>query len=317
MIVPHLPAQEKDSGLVWPMPPDKPRIKFLQTISSLEKFQPKKGFFAKILSFITGGERPSQWLVQPVGIAIAPDGRIIIADPGANCLHVLNLKEGEYDAITETKYGKFISPVGLAFASDGTLYVSDSQRGDVISFDHDLNAHGEFKGPLHRPAGILIEHDTLYVVDVGGHDISMFDRSGTFLGSFGHRGTEDGEFNYPVQLAANNSLYVVDGLNYRIQKFDFGWNHTLTFGSQGTVAGKFSSPKGIALDSDSDIYVTDALMDNFQIFNPAGQLLLVVGRKGVGDGEFMSPGGITIDASDKIYIVETLNKRIQIFQYLK
>jgi len=310
-------AQDEGKKLVWPSPPDKARIQYIQTISSLENFHPRKSFLSKLFGFITGGERPSPWMVQPVGIAIAPDGRLFVADPGANCVHILDLSEGKYDAITETKYGKFASPVGVAFGGDGSMYVSDSQRGDVILFDRDLNVRGEITGPLSRPAGLLVFRNALYVVDVGNHDVAVFDLDGKFLRAFGHRGTADGEFNYPVALAGRDSLYIVDALNYRIQKFGPDGTHDLTFGSQGTVAGKFASPKSIALDSDGNVYVTDALMDNIQIFDSQGRLLLVVGQHGTQPGEFMSPGGIAIDFGNKICVVETLNKRIQIFQYLK
>lgn len=310
-------AQVSDSSRVWPSAPDPARIKHVQTISSPVGFKQENGFFSKILNFFAGGESGAQWFVQPVGIAVSPDGRIVVADPGANCIHIINIEKKEYDFITETKFGKFISPVGVAFASDGTLYVSDAQRGDIIVFDNDFDPDYQIKGELKRPTGLSIIGDKLYVVDTGEHKIVVFDRKGRYLSSFGQRGNGSGEFNFPIQLAARDSLLVLDGLNYRVQKFDLNGKFGSTFGRQGNIAGRFAAPKGVALDSDGDIYVTDALMDNFQIFDPNGRLLLIVGGKGYLDGQFMSPGGIAIDRNDKVYIVETLNKRIQIFQYLK
>jgi DNA-binding beta-propeller fold protein YncE len=313
-------GQSDSTRLAWPSPPERGRIVHVQTISSLESLQPKKGFFSKILSLFAGNDRSARWLVQPVGIAVGPDGRIVIADPGANCLHIINPVEKEYDVISDTKFGKLMSPVGVAFAPDGTLYVSDSQRGDIIVFDRDLDADVQIKGQLNRPTGIQIVGNKLYVVDTGEHKVVVFDLKGTYLSSFGQRGAGIGEFNYPLQIAERSDtsgLFVLDGLNYRVQKFDAGGKFASTFGRQGNVAGRFSSPKSIALDSDGNIYVTDALMDNIQVFNSNGELLLVVGKKGMKDGEFLSPGGICVDRNDKIYVVETLNKRIQIFQYVK
>lgn len=319
VLAPMVAAAQSDSvRLVWPSPPDQARIKHVQTISSLESFHSKKGFFAKLLGFFAGSETTPRWLVQPVGIAVSPvDGRILIADPGANCIHMINPVEKEYDFIAETKYGKFISPVGLALAPDGTLFVSDSERGDIIVFDHNLDAESQIKGPFTRPTGLQVISDKLYVVDAGQHKIVILDLHGKYLSSFGQRGTDAGEFNFPLQIAARESIYVVDGLNYRVQKFDLNGRFASTLGQHGNIAGRFASPKGIALDSDGDVYVTDALMDNFQIFSPTGHLLLIVGHNGTRDGEFMSPGGITIDRTDKIYVAETLNKRVQVFQYVK
>jgi hypothetical protein len=310
-------AQQDSAMLVWPSPPDRPRVKHLLTISSLESLQSKKGFFSKLISFFTGDESTPRWLVQPVGIAVSADGRIVIADPGAHCLHIINPVKKEYDFIAETKFGKFESPVGLAFAPGGKLYVSDSQRGDIIVLDEDFDAQKEIKDSLSRPTGLLVVGTKLYVVNTGMHGIAVFDLEGNYVSSFGQRGAGGGEFNYPLSLAFRDSLYVVDGLNYRIEKLDVNGRYGSSIGQHGNVAGRFASPKGIAVDSDGNIYVTDALMDNIQIFNPAGQLLLIVGQKGSANGEFQSPGGIAIDGNDKIYIVETMNKRVQVLQYMK
>ena len=77
-------VQSQTSSLVWPSPPDRVRIKHLQTISSLKNLEAKKNFFGKLLSFFAGEEQTTRRLVQPVGIAVAPNGRIYVADPGAN-----------------------------------------------------------------------------------------------------------------------------------------------------------------------------------------------------------------------------------------
>ncbi len=312
-----LAAQSNDSLLVWPGPPDPARIRHIRTISSMGDFKHEKGFFAKLVSFLTGGESTLPWLVQPVGIAVSADGRIFVADPGAHGIHVINPEKKEYDFVKETKYGMLISPVGLALTEDGRLYVSDSERGDVIVLDDDLEAEAQIKGSLVRPTGLQIIGGKLYVVDTGRHEVVVFDLKGNVMLEFGRHGAGAGEFNYPIHLAGRDSVYVVDALNYRIQKFDPAGKFGSAFGDRGDIPGRFASPKSIALDSQGHVYVTDALMDNFQIFTAYGQLLLIVGRKGASDGEFMSPGGIAIDRNDRVYVVDTLNKRVQIFQFIK
>jgi DNA-binding beta-propeller fold protein YncE len=310
-------SQTSRQSLVWPPPPDIARIQHVQTISTLDDLEIKKGFFSKLFGFIFGAHESRTWLVQPVGITVSNDGIIFVADPGAKGVHVIDQKNKHYDFIFETPFGHLESPVGVAVTQDGKLYVTDSQRKEIIEFDDDLDAEAIIKGQYSRPTGITINSDRLYVVDTEEHNIIAMDLKGNFISAIGKRGNSETEFNYPVSLAVNNSLYIVDALNYRIQHLDFRGKFLASLGRQGTSTGSFASPKSIALDSDGNIYVTDALMDNFQIFSPQGQLLLVVGRKGNRDGEFMSPSGIAIDENDRIYVVDTLNKRIQIFQYLK
>jgi DNA-binding beta-propeller fold protein YncE len=310
-------AQTDTASLVWPPKPERPRIKFLSTVSSLKSFKGEEGFFSKVLGFFFGGESNSQWLVQPVGIAISKKDVMYVADPGARGVHIINQTDKKYKFIGGTKFGFFVSPVGIALAPDGTVYVSDSQSGCVVAGSDDLDGKFIIKDHLMRPTGLSVINRKLYVVDTGLHKIVIFDLDGHYIGEFGKRGEGDGEFNYPVHIAGKDTTYVVDAMNYRIEKFTPTNNFVSQFGSQGSVTGRFASPKSAALDSDGDLYVTDALMDNFQIFNSRGELLLVVGHQGEEIGEFMSPNGICIDSQDRIYVVDGLNRRIQIFQYLK
>jgi DNA-binding beta-propeller fold protein YncE len=308
-------SAQSDSTLAWPSPPDPARITHVQTIASNADFKEEGGWWNAIVKFVAGGESDRPWLVQPVGIAVTADGRILIADPGGHCVHAIQPEKKRYEIVRETKFGPLRSPVGVAVDRDGRIFVADAERGTVLRLDDDLDAEKEFTGLCVRPTGLAVRGDALYIVDTGLHKVVRTDLEGRKTGEFGAHGFDAGEFNYPVSVAAGESVYVVDALNYRVQKFDSAGRPGRVIGSQGNVAGRFASPKAVALDSDGDVYVTDALMDNLQIFSPSGALLLVVGRKGSRDGEFLSPGGIAIDKNDRIYVVETLNKRIQIFQY--
>ncbi|MBI3193836.1 MAG: 6-bladed beta-propeller [Ignavibacteriae bacterium] len=312
-----LNAQTDSERQVWPSPPDRARIKHVLTISSFESFESKRDFFSDVFTFIFGSEQTSNWLVQPVGIAVSSSGKIYVADPGASGVHIIDQKEKEYDFIYETDEGNFRSPVGCAVSDDGIIFISDSERGDILALDDDYDVEFQIKDHLVRPTGIQIHGERLYVTDTGQHKIIVFALDGKYITEFGQRGDAAGEFNYPVQLATRDSLFILDAVNYRVQKFSFSGAFSSMFGRQGNVSGRFASPKAIALDSDGNMYITDALMDNFQIFNNKNELLLVVGKKGTGDGEFMTPNGIAIDQEDKIYVLDSLNRRIQIFQYLK
>lgn len=311
-------AQSGKANLVWPPTPQKARIKFVQTISSLKDVSSEPGFWSKLFGWLFGSEEATRWLVQPVAVAISNDGELYISDPGAKCVHVLDLKNKKHRFISETKYGSLSSPVGLAFSPDKKIFISDSERGEVIALDDGDDAIFKIKNRLVRPTGIAIAAGKLYVIDTAQHKILVFDLNGNFLFEFGHRGSGNGEFNFPVHLAiSKSSLNVVDAMNYRIQTFDLDGKFISSFGEVGNAAGTFANPKSIALDSDGNLYITDALMDVVQIFDKQGQLLLVVGSKGMDVGEFMSPSGVAIDSFDNIYVADALNKRIQIFKYLK
>ena len=309
---------QTDTGLVWPKPPDPPRIRHIETIAAGHAFKKESGgFFSKLVKFVLGDHQQSRWMVQPVGIAVSNDGILYVADPGAGGVHVMNLPKEQYDFVAETKFGKFESPVGVAVAPNGDVYVADSKRGDVVVLDDDRDGKLQFNANMQRPTGLAITGGRLYVADPGKQKIIMYDLSGTYVGEFGQRGIGDGEFNYPISVSAGSTVRVVDALNYRVEMFDPSDKYLGKYGRQGSAAGYFASPKALSCDSDGNIYTVDALMDNLQIHNPKGELLLAFGKQGDRNGEFMSPAGIAFDQHDKFYVVDMLNERIQIFQYLK
>ena len=57
------------------------------------------------------------------------------------------------------------------------------------------------------------------VCDENNHRIQVFELNGKFLGKFGKKGVNLGEFSNPTSLAvlSNGQIVVCDALNYRVQ----------------------------------------------------------------------------------------------------
>jgi DNA-binding beta-propeller fold protein YncE len=164
----------------------------------------------------------------------------------------------------------------------------------------------------------------VYVVDIGGiqtdeHKVIVFDAvDGKHLFDFGKRGTADGEFNLPRDIAIGKDglLYVVDGGNFRIQVFTPEGVFVRRFGAVGLRSGQFSKPKEIAIGEDGNVYVVDIAFGNFQIFNPQGQVLLAVGGRAETDGpaRFMLPQGIAVDKDGRIYMADQFFRKVDVFR---
>jgi DNA-binding beta-propeller fold protein YncE len=314
----------KPVDLVWPLPPDTPRIRYLGSISSLEEMGVSGWTRMKGVVF---GAEPIRKLTKPYGIVVDSLGRLYISDTGARIVFVFDFAASREDEkvafIGMKKPGRIGRPVGLAVDKHDNLYVGDALGKKIVVYgpDHEfLTAMGRDSG-LERPAGIAVDSERrrLYAVDVASHDVKVFDLDGKFLFSFGGRGVGDGQFNYPTNAALDSKgrVLVVDSMNNRVQIFDGEGKFIGKFGQIGRVAGSFARPKGIALDSDGNIYVVDAAFDNVQIFSADGELLLGFGEFGSGPGAFQLPAGIHIDDADKIYVSDQYNQRVQMFQYLK
>ncbi|MFC1483460.1 6-bladed beta-propeller [Candidatus Neomarinimicrobiota bacterium] len=256
-------------------------------------------------------------MVRPIGTTIDRNHRIYVTDPGAACVHIFDPTKNTYRRLTSAgNHNLLQSPVDIKVTSEGRAFVTDSERAEVIAYDHKDEYLFTIKGYFQRPTGICIRDSRVYVVDTALNRIFTFDINGIYLGEYGRRGTQPGEFNFPVFITATEDLIIADAMNFRIQVLGPEMESKLVFGEMGDVQGTFARPKGIGVDSDGHIYVVDGLFNAFQIFDKGGNLLLVVGSSGYMPGQFNLPAGLFIDDEDKIYVVDTMNRRVQIFQYL-
>jgi len=308
--------------IVWPKPPEIPRIRFVAAVSKPQDLQIRPGVFRRFFDYLTGkAEVP---MVAPYGVETDAAGRLYVVDTFLRTVHVFDVKDSAYYSFPSDQ-ANLVSPIDIAIENArGNIYVSDSKEG-VVKIFNDAGKHfaGEIgKGILARPTGVAVSTKTseLLVVDTLKASIFRFDLTDHKLkGRFGGSGTAEGELNFPTNIYVNSDgiIFASDSLNFRIQEFTPDGKFLRAFGSIGTGPGHFSRPKGIAVDSDGNIYVVDGLFDNVQIFDRESRLLLAFGRQGNGYGEFWLPTGIFIDQDDRIYVSDTYNKRVQIFQYLK
>lgn len=168
------------------------------------------------------------------------------------------------------------SPLGIAIDDSDRVYVSDVRLNTVKVFGPDLkylHSLGD-KTTFERPAGLSYNRATgeIIVIDSGTHDLKFFDRDGNLLRTVGGRGSEEGYFNFPTNVACDSEgrIYVVDTMNFRVQIFDPMGEYVSSFGQADNVPGSFSRPRGIALDSDGNVYVSDGAFSNIQIFRSNG-----------------------------------------------
>ncbi len=303
--------------IMWPPPPEPPRIKYLMSIERPGDLGIGESFFNSLKRMFLGESR--ERIVKPYGVVSDEDGRIIVADPGKGMVHLFYARKGRYIQIPKDLTERLESPIGVA--SDGSrIYVADSMAKKVKIYDTKGVLLAEIDKVFKRPTGIAIDSHTgrVYVVDTLWHRVFIFDRDGKQLGSFGKRGGDDGEFNYPTNIFIDKDglVYITDSMNFRVQVFDREGRFITRFGHHGDGSGDFSSPKGVAVDSEGNIYVVDNLFDAVQIFDRKGRFLLSFGSSGRGPGQFWLPTGIFIDNKDRIYVADSYNSRVQVFQFL-
>jgi len=318
--IPVQPGKER----FWPLPPDPPVISYLTSFTEPKDMGPQRNWFRRAIKFLFG-EGGTPYMLRPYAVATNGNGKVYVTDTGLQAVHIYDFPSKTYQQIFWIERGRsrLMSPVGIALDENEMIYVSDSELNRIFVYEprkrklvRTLGKPGQFQ----RLSGIAYDPKShhIYAVDTTAHQITVLETDGTVVKTFGRRGTEEGEFNFPTHIAvdSNGLVYVTDSMNFRVQIFDSDGRPQGTLGRLGTTLGTFSKPKGVAVDTEGHVYVVDGIYDTVQIFDRKGELLMNFGQTGEKEGDFWLPAGIAIDRKNRIYIADTYNKRVQVFQFM-
>ena len=305
-----------DTDLVWPIPPDEPRIQLIDIFSDNSSVGQRN--FKKFLTSITGEGRKR--LVKPYGVSVDDAGRVYVTDTGLGSVLVFDKAEREISTIGKQRRGRLYLPLGIIVVGE-KVFVTDGSLKKVYGYTLDgklilaIGKSEEFGNPTN--IAYSSKNDWLYVSDSKKHVIRVYNATtGDFQFEFGQPGELEGYFNRPTGITINgDKVYVVDQMNFRVQIFSLTGDFQKTFGKLGSGAGYLFRPKGIGVTKDGFIFVTDAEFHNFQIFDEDGNVYLFIGQLGDEPGDFSLPAGLCIDSNNYIYVVDQINKRVQKFKF--
>lgn len=309
--------------LVWPLPPEKPRLRFLQDLSSNLDVEPrkKKSWVDKMV----GNPDPNriELFDKPAGIATDSHGRVLFASTQHSVVFIVNLDARTVTRLQGDRGLTFQTPLGVVVDNSDDIFVSDPFQHLVFKFDsggHLLATFGPQDG-LKNPTFMALDEPRrrLYIVDSHLHQVLVYNLDTLQLVTkLGNQGGKNGQFNFPVGIAVapDGSFAVTDTGSCSVQVFTPDYKFLRRFGKRGDRPGEFVRPKGLAIDASGDYWVVDAAFNNVQIFSPKGVLLMWVGQFGNLPGAFNLPMGIHIDKTQKVYVSDQLNHRVQIFQFL-
>jgi len=174
-----------------------------------------KGAQARLVGELKG-------LSGPEGVAVAPDGRVIVTNTSGGSVSVF--RDGKLEHTVGKRgsgNGEFVRPHDVEAAADGSVYVVDSGNHRVQIFGADMQHRANF-GPilkLDEPKYLHFDGDHVWLADEDNHRVLLLDRNGQPLGVLGSgtRGRGPNEFYKPeAVLARAPHVWVIDTYNDRI-----------------------------------------------------------------------------------------------------
>jgi DNA-binding beta-propeller fold protein YncE len=219
---------------------------------------------------------------SPSGLAVDPDGNLIIADTGNNCIRRIPVR-GETSTIAGNgkpgyadgpeRKAQFNGPIGVAVDAHGNIYVADTYNDRIRKITPD--------GQVSTIAG----QGSPGYAD-GDRNTALFD-------------TPSG-----IAVADDNSLIVADTGNDRLRKISPEGNVTTL------PVADLSSPIGLAITHDNFLYVTELDRSRVVQVAPDG-----VTRVIADDARFNQPTGIAIDPNGRgparLYVADSGNYLIR------
>ena len=277
-------------------------------------------------------------LATPIGLAVARDGAIYIANTGRHQIVELT-RDGELRAVAGTGEQGYIDgprdqamfslPGAIAVSDDGTLVVADEGNNVIRTID--------------LSAGVLSSHALALagaeqIPRLQGVEVTIFaGRPGPkFAGvpRFMDGPAESTLFYRPwgMALDAEGNVIVADSGNDAIRRIAPDGTVTTVAGGSGRglldapgADAQFSQPKGVAVHPDGSIYVADSGNNRIRRIAPDGSVTTVAGsgppaiegnrgdfRNGpASEARFRDPSALAFDEAGNLLISDTENNRIR------
>ena len=221
----------------------------------------------------------------------------------------------------------FLLPTAIAVRGDGRIFVTSHGSIvhkqvvgiQVVTRDHEyigkIGGFGDQPGQMVSPSSLALDsYDNLYLSDNVLNRITVFDKTGNLISTWGIKGDGIGQFDGPSGLVIDieGNVVVVDHKNNRIQKFTKDGKFMGFWGSFGIRDGQFNLPWGICKDESGNLYVADWRNDRIQKFTTDGEFISKFGSSGNGDVQLSRPSDVAVDSDANMYIADWGNQRVQV-----
>ena len=167
------------------------------------------------------------------------------------------------------------------------------------------------------PWGVIItKNEEIVVAECGANRITILNKEGKKVKSFGTKGTKEGQFTQPYGVAISQDGYILVTDNHRLQKLTFEGDCVKSVGSSESGNGplQFNYPTGITVHpTTGQIFIADTNNHRIQVLNKDLTYFHSFGKKGSSPEQFNYPYDVTFDNEGYLYVADTNNHCIKKF----
>ena len=170
---------------------------------------------------------------------------------------------------------------------------------------------------VNQPWGVVVtKNEETIVAECGADCITILNKEGQKVKSFGTKGIKKGQFTNPRGVAISHDGHILVMDDHRLQKLTFEGDCVKSVGSSKAGSGplQFNTPVGITVHpTTGQIFIADIYNHRIQVLNNDLTYSFRFGEKGSAPEQLNEPTDVTFDNEGYLYVTDFYNHCIKKF----
>lgn len=232
-------------------------------------------------------------LSSPTATAIQSDGKILIANPGANNIIRMNPDGSNLEVLGNG----FNQPHGIAVLANGKIIIADRNNNAIKKMDADGTNIVTLGGGFSQPLGVAVQADgKIVVADTYNDAVKRMDPDGSNIEVLGSG------FAFPTDIAIQDDgkIVVTNWTDNTVKRMHTDGTNIETLG------GGFFHPFGVTLQANGKIIIADTNNNAVKRMNADGSNIETLLNSGL-----LGNYGVSIDTNGDILISDSGNNALK------
>ena len=294
------PAERQRSNQLGP--------EFQYDLTELRKVDPGLVHYEQSARVATG-------MQEPRGIAVAADGRVLVAGDT-----LVRAFDGAGKAVAE--FAAKRPPQAIAVGPGGTIFVAAKDRVETFDAAGKRLAAWEPLGEKAYLTSIAAGEKDVFAADAGGRCVLRYDPSGRVVTRIAGKADEKGAGGFlipspyfDVALGPDAALWIVNPGMRRVECYTYDGQFERAWGKASPRIEGFCgccNPVHIALMADGSMVTSEKGLARVKVYRPSGMLASVVAPPSA-FAEGTAGLDLAVDAAGRILVLDPRERAVRVF----